>query len=1308
MASFTFDDFARTTLGAATNRADGSPLSASQIDNLIGYLKSAGSGPDTATSYAEYLDAKMRALPPELPPGIDYVGYSGTDSGGISNYRNATTYKDDLSKKAGIIGDTPWGDFIKDLDEHPARHPEFTVMEGKLQRFMDAHGVEPYGRNYSGALQDMMWNAGSPQYFENAIATGKPLVAFVENAPANRGFSNFELTTALEHPHVRINGYPVSAFGPEPLVFVSNSAAEYQALERAIAQDAATNSGQPVTVAEVRAQLKPIDGYDAVNRTLFSRPLNEFKALTLSEMSHARADWIASRAGLPSGPRLYADVAEPLPHGSSQPGAPRGPPGSVVNAAEVGADSAPRGAGAGVSPGMKVAGVAGVALLAHDFATSGHKWVTLNSQGNAAGADSTAAHFVGRNVGGALGGFGAGASVGLGTGSWTGPGALLVGLGGGVLGAYLGETWADQKDVERIYTQVDPLGRTWTRDPADTGGRWLRASYQQRVQSSDIGNGVEVRPVQTAQGDDVTFRASYVATGALERQLNWQAARASYELGLANPPPPQDPYRLSVSGEDSASRGAFETARSFVRDPLSRQWELEIKEMVDGRVPNIRHELVSTERAQALDEQSRTVIAQNAANTPAAMAARYMVAHAQERWSDFGDKDNPSIPSAILEAQRSANTVRASDGNSYTRQDDGHWISKGVIYQSAANRNVSEELDVTWHSQTSGVAGLNALAEEIKANMQVAREGVHGQVAALYERYGIERTEEQLNATAAAVEQNLSSTERRGDLVLELIPDPRTHAASAESAIAAFGDSGGNRMVLTATTTMEDVAKIQSLHQQPASLQFTRENPQVPTLETVTVGPGAESPVPDSPELRITALSALERDAHEQALREANREGLSIREAQQVAAAAALGVAAQRIDEALAPEAQQRESGPVEATVPQAMAAAAIPPISAPLPTEPDNARPSEMDRQDEARRTEAERAQASRETEEADRRHAVDTADEVAREVPQAQTNHPEAPEAPPMYPAGSGAPDAMNLQPAHAEPGVAMPAAQEAQREPEPEPVTIANTHQPAPQITEPPPIADQLASDRHPANEGHREQMQSLAEEAIPPQHFTQPSTEAEQEQAAQPPVFNREESYAQDSLLRQPEQPEQPEQPISSEPEREELADTPPAELLDVARLPGQQHAAPAKLSPTHPGHPDHRLYEQIREGVVELDARHGRTPDAMSERLTGSLLVLAKDNGLDRVDHVVLSQATADARSGQNVFVVQGEMGDPAQLRAGMSTQQAVSTPWEESMQQFDAVAEERQARGQQQASQQQDEDQRVQHEMQIAAASVGG
>lgn len=72
---------------------------------------------------------------------------------------------------------------------------------------MTNEGATPYGKDYGDALRDIMWNAGSPKFFENAIATGKPLVAFVDGAPANRGFSNFELTTALDHPDARINGY---------------------------------------------------------------------------------------------------------------------------------------------------------------------------------------------------------------------------------------------------------------------------------------------------------------------------------------------------------------------------------------------------------------------------------------------------------------------------------------------------------------------------------------------------------------------------------------------------------------------------------------------------------------------------------------------------------------------------------------------------------------------------------------------------------------------------------------------------------------------------------------------------------------------------------------------------------------------------------------------------------------------------------------------------------------------------------------------------------------------------------------------
>lgn len=84
------------------------------------------------------------------------------------------------------------------------------------------------------------------------------------------------------------------------------------------------------------------------------------------------------------------------------------------------------------------------------------------------------------------------------------------------------------------------------------------------------------------------------------------------------------------------------------------------------------------------------------------------------------------------------------------------------------------------------------------------------------------------------------------------------------------------------------------------------------------------------------------------------------------------------------------------------------------------------------------------------------------------------------------------------------------------------------------------------------------------------------------------------------------------------------------------------AAPGtSLTPAEVGHPDHAIYQQIRSKVEQLDAANGRTFDATSERMTASLLTLAKDNGLTRVDHVLLSDRTRDLPAVQNLFVLQG-------------------------------------------------------------------
>ncbi|WP_242889761.1 XVIPCD domain-containing protein [Stenotrophomonas maltophilia] len=1274
MSKFVFDDFALATLGGAKNTSDGSPLSAQQKQEIIAYLKSSESGPDGVTSYAEYIRSRMQTFPPELNPGVDYLGFSATDRNGVSNFENAVNYAKDINSGAGIIGDTPWGTFIEEVRTAPLKHPDFQIMERGLERFMNAQGTEPWSGNYRAALQDMMWNAGSPKFFENAIATGKPLVAFVENAQPGRGFDKFELGTALDHPTVRINGYPISAFGPEPLAFASQSAAEYQALERSLAQHATTNSAHPVDVAQVRLHLKPIDGYDAVSKTLFERPLHDYSTLNLSEMSTTRANWVAAHASLGTGPRLFADLPEPPSHAPLQPGAPRGPP-HAATVSEAVADVAPHGMHAGINPAIKVAGVAGVALLAHDFATSGHKWIELNSQGNAAGADSTAAHFVGRNVGGALGGFLGGAGVGLASGSWTGPGAIATGIGGGVLGAYLGERWAEQKDIERVYSQVDPMGRTWTRDPADPNGRWLRAGEQQQVQSSDLGTGVEVRPVQTAQGDDVTFRTSYVATGTLERQLNWQAARASYELGLSNPPPPQNPYRLNANGLAEPARGAFETDRAFVRDASSGQWELEIKEMVDGRVPNSRHLPVSAEQAQALDEQSRTVIAQNASNTKAAMAARYMVAHEQGRWSDFGDANNPSVPHAVQDAQASADTLKASDGNAYTRQADGQWVSKGVIFDNTANRNLSDELEITWQSQNDGIAGLHDIARQLKDTAQIAPEGIRGQVDALYARHGIERTEQQLAATAVAVEKTLNLQGRTGDVVLELMPDPRTHAPSAESAIATFGDAGGNRMVLTGTTTIEDIERAQSQLQPKTS------------LAAQDAAPADQATTPDIPELRITALTANEQDAHRQALQEANRQGSAAVDAQHATFAAVLEARGLQVDPV---ETLKVDNDLQRGTAPSTAVAPAREPAPAPTPViaapsvkivEPEQTRPSRESGQRVESRSERQADSAQR-----------------AEDAAQQDTRKDESVSTSPTVNPHSASQQGPNVE--HARP------TQNASRA---DAATIAASTQPV-QMQEPkiePPV--HLGS--------------------VEPQQLTgplpaQPTAAANQGEAEKPlPRSNESEhapSGAQEVLLDLPASPPLPRDSSEQEaagPRAAEVGGDAPhqaaphssrsSEDRDLVEHVKPELATLAERNPMQPSHPDHALYLQIREGVEELDAKHGRSFDEASERMTASLLVLAKDNDLSRVDHVLVSNATATHPAGHTLFVVQGEASDPAHLRASMPTAEAAQTPVEESLLQFDSVSREAQQRALANQQEQLLQDERAQQDIQIRAASMG-
>ncbi|WP_313347918.1 XVIPCD domain-containing protein [Stenotrophomonas sp.] len=137
-------------------------------------------------------------------------------------------------------------------------------------------------------------------------------------------------------------------------------------------------------------------------------------------------------------------------------------------------------------------------------------------------------------------------------------------------------------------------------------------------------------------------------------------------------------------------------------------------------------------------------------------------------------------------------------------------------------------------------------------------------------------------------------------------------------------------------------------------------------------------------------------------------------------------------------------------------------------------------------------------------------------------------------------------------------------------------------------------------------------------------------------------------------------------------------TPSPKTASIDGVNGERQA-PTRLADIGPGHPEYALLQQVREGVAAIDAKHGRAPDENSERLTASVMALTRQNGLDRADHVLLSAQTTDSASGRNVFVVQGDLVDPAHRRASMPTDVAVQTPVEQSLQRLDVAGQEQRA-----------------------------
>lgn len=335
--------------------------------------------------------------------------------------------------------------------------------------------------------------------------------------------------------------------------------------------------------------------------------------------------------------------------------------------------TAARGLRPATGAAAKSLGALGALASAHDMADAAHDVGRLRAQGNATAAEDRITRFATQNLGG-WGGAAAGFGIGAAAGVETGPGLLVTGAVGGIIGAVGGDKLADWIRDRKINHQEDAQGNTWTFDPDQPARGWTRE------------NGTLV--------DQALGRSRTPADPVLADELNWKASSKSIELALGSPPQNRDPYRLPPNAAEQAQRTPFEQDRALVRDPQTGQWRQEITELHDGRLRMTRHEPVDPARATELEQTSQEIIARNALNTPAAMAARFQAIYEQNGWSRYGP-----VPAAVDEAMGHPGRVVGSDGRLYERDASGQWTHDGLFWDGRAGGTLHRELEATYQQQ---------------------------------------------------------------------------------------------------------------------------------------------------------------------------------------------------------------------------------------------------------------------------------------------------------------------------------------------------------------------------------------------------------------------------------------------------------------------------------------------------------------------------------------------------------------------------------------------------------------------------------
>jgi predicted ABC-type ATPase len=336
---------------------------------------------------------------------------------------------------------------------------------------------------------------------------------------------------------------------------------------------------------------------------------------------------------------------------------------------------------------MRGMGVLGAAATAYDAAETARDVGHLYAQGNDVGAQAQMLRFGARNVGAWAGGA-VGAQIGAAAGVETGPGLLVTGLVGGVLGSMGANEAVQWLEQRRINNQTDHTGVAWSFDPKAPEKGWTRTVVDAFGDHGLSATHIETAPPQIA--DELTFKATSRAV----------------QLRLATPDVPVDPYKIPA---DSTDRPSLRDA-PWERGAHKGQWTRQIADgLLERNVMHTYRDPSGPEKGAELDAFAQAVMANNASRSPAVIAARYAELHAQAGWDRYGP-----VPEAVTQARDNPQRQPGSDGNTYTRDAAGHWTRESWRGTLSADGTLQDELEGTYALVKGMVAEQRDKAREQK------------------------------------------------------------------------------------------------------------------------------------------------------------------------------------------------------------------------------------------------------------------------------------------------------------------------------------------------------------------------------------------------------------------------------------------------------------------------------------------------------------------------------------------------------------------------------------------------------------------